>query len=229
MTHYSVQIDPLDSPHPIPWNWVLANISEVPPDNRSGTRCYRSQSLISPDGLYAAYSRIQVQVQPDFLQSRVSSVLFIENLHSGDLQVITANSPLSDNPFSAVRASETGGTIAILIPIAWSELGDRILAREFESLMGSDIASDYAVVWDQRLNRTSTIAPSRIHYTNAVLLGWSQNYPDRALFRAGIIGDEYWPLWTVDLSGQTMAAPEGDHPIGFGRMVSSIWAGPQAS
>ncbi|MDX2099235.1 MAG: hypothetical protein SFW36_15765 [Leptolyngbyaceae cyanobacterium bins.59] len=229
MTQSHLQLDPLDSPHPIPWNWVLANLTPSESYSASGSRYYRTQSLLSPNGHYASYSRIQMQVHPEFLHSRVSSVLFIENLQTGDLQVITAASPLADNPFTATSETEkmVDGKVAILIPIAWSETSDRILAREFESLFGSGIASDYAVIWDRQMNRASTVAPTRIHYTNAVLLGWSQKYPDRVLFRAGMMGEEDWGLWTVDRTGQTNAAPE-DRPIVFGQTVNSLWAGPQA-
>lgn len=225
----SVQLDPLNSPHPIPWNWVLANLSATPHHETASIQYYRSQSLLSPDGRYAAYSRIQMQIRPDFTQSRVSSVLFLENLRTGDLRTITASSPLSlsGENLEVDPAAAAAGTIAILIPIAWSEAGDRILAREFESVFGSDIASDYAVIWDRQLNRTSTVAPTRIQYTNAVLLGWSQAHPEQALFRAGNIGDLEWPLWTVDLAGQTTTAPS-DRPQIFGRSVNSIWTGPQS-
>ncbi len=224
MTSLPVQIDPLDSPHPIPWNWVLANQSEV----NSRVRYYRTQSLISPDGQYAAYSRIQMQVKSDFTRSRVTSVLFLENLRTGNLQAITASSPLSDNPFSTPKGSDLPGTIAILMPVAWSSTGDRILAREFESLFGSDIASDYAVIWDRQQNRSFTTAPTRIHYTHAILLGWSGAHPDRVLFRAGNIGETDWPLWAVDYSGQTLNA-NGDQPLTFGQVATHLWAGPQAS
>ncbi|HEY9807127.1 MAG TPA: hypothetical protein V6D04_11200 [Candidatus Obscuribacterales bacterium] len=228
----SVQLDPLNSPYPVPWSWVLANLSAPPGREVAHTQYYRSPSLLSPDGRYATYSRIQMQISPDFTQSRVSSVLFLENLRSGDLRTITASSPLAmsesaQSPQPTHSESAAPGTIAILIPIAWSETGDRLLAREFESIFGSDIASDYAVIWDSRLNRTRTVAPTRIQYTNAVLLGWSRANPEQILFRVGNIGDPQWPLWTVDLSGQTTAAPS-DRPQVFGRFVNSIWTGPQA-
>jgi hypothetical protein len=230
MAEPSVQLDPLNSPYPVPWNWVLATLAEMSRSNTSILRYYRSQSLISPDGEYAAYSRIQMQGSPQFTQSRVSSVLFLENLRTGDLQTITASSPLADNPFGNGNLTpvevEAGG-IAILIPVAWSETGDRILAREFESLFGSDIASDYAVVWDRQQNRTYTVAPTRVQYTNAVLLGWSQTHPGRVLFQAGNLGDTQTMLWAVDFSGSTTAAIE-DQPVAFGRVSNNIWAGPQA-
>lgn len=226
MTQQSVQLDPLNSPFPIPWNWVLASQAEV------GThapllRYYRSQSLLSPNGEYAAYSRIQMQVYPDQSRSRISSVLFLENLRTGNLQTITASSPFADNPFAAASEPIATGTIAILVPIAWSERGDRILAREFESVFGSDIASDYAVVWDRQLSHTYTIAPTRIQYSNAILLGWSNTRPDQVLFRAGTMGDEEWHTWAVDFSGRTVAARE-EQPVTYGQLISNLWAGPQA-
>lgn len=218
--------DPLNSPYPVPWNWVLAMLSERGSVPNPRFRYYRSQSLISPDGQYAAYSRIQMQLSADFTQSRVASVLFLENLKTGELQTITASSPFADNPFFSDEPNPTG-TIAILIPIAWSETSDRVLAREFESIFGSDIASDFAVVWDRPTNRTYTIAPTVVRYSNAVLLGWSQSNPEQVLFRAGMMGEEDWSMYAVDVRGQTAYA-SNDQPVTFGRVVNSIWSGPQA-
>jgi hypothetical protein len=229
MMQQSVQLDPLNSPYPIPWNWILAAQNEIDSYPHSRLRYYRTQALLSPDGQYAAYSRIQMQVMPDFTRSRVNSILFIENLKTGDLQTIMATSPFADHPFATGPDAEQPGVIAVLIPVAWSATSDRILAREFEALFGTDIASDYAVIWNRTLNRVRTLAPTGIQYTNSVLLGWSQLTPDRVLFRAGNLGDEVWNLWAVDMINQTTAAPPEDQPIAFGRVVNNIWAGPQAS
>jgi len=220
-----VQLDPLESPHPIPWSWVMAMLSSASSSRESQVFYYRSQSLVSPDGRYAAYSRIQMQVDPEFFRSQVSSVLFLENLRTGDLQAITPAAPLANNPL-AESISDRRGTISIVIPVAWSETGDRLLAREFESIFCSDIASDYAVVVDCHQPRVSTVAPSHIHYTNAVLLGWSQNHPGCVLFRAGVMGEPDWPLWAVDISGRTVAS-KNDQPITHGEVLSNVWAGPQ--
>ena len=227
MQETHLQIDPLNSDHPIPWNWVLATQSDVDPVQGSKMRYYRSQSLISPDGQYAAYSRIQMKVQPDLFSSWVSSVLFLENLRTGDLQAVTASSPLSDNPFSSDSTLDKSGTIAILIPISWSAEGDCLLAREFESLFGSSMASDYATIWNRRLNRASTVSPNRRQYTNAILMGWSKIFPGRALFKAGNLGEESWPLLAVDASGHTVMSAD-DRPLTFGQPMNNIWAGPQA-
>jgi len=221
-----IQLDPLNSPFPVPWTWVLATLS----DEQSRTQknhYFRTQSLISPDGNYAAYSRIQIRLAADFTRSRVSSALFIENLKTGDLHTVSVATPFADNPFIRDEDLSQAGTIAIAIPIAWSPEGDRILAREFESIFGTNIASDFAVIWDRQNNATYTLAPSGIPYTNAILLGWSQVHPERPLFRAGMMGDVDWPQWVVDRAGQTDPAPH-DQPVTFGQYVNHVWAGPQA-
>lgn len=84
-------------------------------------RYYRSQSLISPNGDYAAYSRIQLQLSNSFTQNRIASILFVEDLQTGELQTITPAAPFADNPFVADAVLNQPGTIAMLIPVAWSE------------------------------------------------------------------------------------------------------------
>ncbi len=227
MTQSPVQLDPLNSPHPIPWSWVLATHATVSSTAGSGMRYYRTPSLVSPDGRYAAYSRIQMQVQPQFFRCRITSAMFVENQQTGDQQTITASSPLANSQSSGSQGIDTAGSIAILIPVSWSQSGDRLLAREFEALLCTSEASDYAVVWDRHQNRATTIAPMQIQYTTAILLGWSQFYGDRVLFRAGTIGEKDWGLWAVDVSGDTIAAT-GDRPEIFGNPSNNLWAGPQA-
>ncbi len=204
----------------------MATLSEQKASTSPTFRYYRSQSLISPDETYAAYSRIQLQSSSDFTQNRVASILFVENLQTGELQTILPAAPFSDNPFVADAMVQQPGTIAILIPIAWSENGDRLLAREFESMFGSGLASDFAVIWERNSKRTYTLAPTQVQYSNAVLLGWSQAQPDRVLFRAGNMGETEWPLYIVDADGQTTCAPD-DRTIGFGQFANH-WSGPQS-
>ena len=227
MTQPGVQLDPLDSPHPIPWNWVLAAHAEISASERAGLRYYRSQSLVSPDGQYAAYSRIQLRGQPSLYRSRVTSVMFLENLETGDLRTITASSPLADNPLTENEEAKQPGTIAILMPVSWSESGDRILARQFEGRFSTSDASDYAVIWERRDNHTRTLAPERVQYTNAILLGWSRANPESVLFRAGELGAERWPVWAVKPDGHTALAFD-EEPVVYGEMVNQVWAGPQA-
>ena len=222
------QIDPLNSPYPVPWNWIMETYARFSSTHSSGLRYYRTPSLVSPNGKYAAYSRIQMQVQPQLYRSRVRSVMFLENLTTGQLQAIAAVSPLANNPFNGTPASQMPGVFSISIPVAWSQPpSERLLARQFEGLFSTSDASDYAVIWDRQQNRTTTVAPNGINYSHAVLLGWSQAHPDRVLFRAGELGDEHWPQWTVDSTGKTLLAT-GDRPMLFGHFVNHIWAGPQA-
>ena len=226
MIEPTVQIDPLNSPHPIPWEWIVATHAEVSSTVGSGVRYYRSPSLISSNGEYAAYSRIQMQVQREFYRCRASTAMFVENLRTGELQTVMPSSPLADHQFCAPEESDLPGAMAILIPVSWNKTGDRILAREFEAIFSASDMSDYAVVWDSNQNRTHTIAPAGSLYTHAVLLGWSQSYPDEVLFRAGNLGDRSWPVWAVDLGGRTVAANH-DQPQVFHSQVSNSWAGPQ--
>lgn len=227
MTQVGVQLDPLGSPYPIPWNWVLATHTELNANGNSGVRYYRSPSLVSPDGRYAAYSRLQMEGEPELYRSRVTSVMFVENLQTGDLRTVTAASPLADNPLVGNEDADMPGTISILIPVSWSQASDRLLARQFEGMFSTSDASDYAVIWDRPQNRTTTIAPDNIEYSTAVLMGWSQIQPGQVLFRAGELGNEHPSLWAVDLNRQTTLARE-DKPIVYGQVVNNVWAGPQA-
>ena len=60
-----------------------------------------------------------------------------------------------------------------------------------------------------------------------MLLGWSKNQPDHALFRAGEMGEEDWPLVQVTTDGQTVNTTDADQPITFGKKITEVWAGPQ--
>ena len=219
-------IDPLDSPHPVPWNWVMDTYTNLSSTRGFGLRYYRSPSLISPDGRYAAYSRIKMRSEADLFRSRVTSVMFLEDLQTGDLTTITASSPLADNPLDYNEAAHMPGAISILIPVSWSQDGDRILSRQFEGIFSTSEASDYAVIWNRNHNSTTTIAPEQVNYTNAVLLGWSQTDPEQVLFRAGNLGEENWPIWAVNPYGHTVMASE-DEPMVYGTLVNHVWTGPQ--
>jgi len=227
MIELGVQTDPIDSPHPIPWNWVLATHAEISASQKSGLRYYRSPSLISPDGQYAAYTRIQMQGEPELYRSQVTSVMFVENLNTGDLRTIKGSSPFSDNPLSTDPEADMLGTISILMPVSWSPSSDRLLARQFEGIFSTSDASDSAVIWDRKQNGIKTLAPQKIDYSYAVLLGWNKTNTDQILFRTGELGDEYLPVWAVDLNGKTSRAQEQE-PITFGQILNQVWAGPQA-
>lgn len=219
--------DPLGSPYPIPWSWIMKTYEQVSSTSGSGVRQYRSPAVISPDGKYAAYTRVQMQIKPELHESRVSSVMFVENQETGELRVISATSPLANTP-KPNEAADMPGVISVLVPVSWSSGGDRLLARQFEGGLSASDASDYAVIWERQSNRATTIAPGdNVDYSNATLLGWSKANPNQVLFRAGELGDEKMPLWAVGLNGRTVAAVE-DQPVVYGRTMRYAWAGPQA-
>jgi hypothetical protein len=218
--------DPLNSPHPIPWSWVLETQSTMQAQGQTGIRYYRSPGLLSPDGDYAAYSRVQLHVDTDPYRNRVDSVLFVENMKNGSLGVIPPNSP-----FAAALGTGTPNpspaSISLLIPVSWSPDSNQLLAREFDGILNSSDITDYAIVWDRQRNQTHTIAPQGMSYSTAVLLGWSSRQPGQVLFQAGDFGQNLWALWNVGTEGNTTIALE-DEPLVMGKTIINPWDGPQA-
>ncbi|MBW4480317.1 MAG: hypothetical protein KME54_26645 [Tolypothrix brevis GSE-NOS-MK-07-07A] len=231
----AAQLDPIGSPYPIPWQWIQST-QEAMSSKGGGVRYYRSVPVISPDRRYAVYSRVQLEVKPQMHNSRVSSVLFIEDRQTKNLRVVSSTSYNRDALLNVKVSSPDPngeGTIGVLVPVSWSQKGDRFLARRFEALFNTSDASDSAVIWDRQKNNTNTVAPSdgneQEHDKISVLLGWSKTKPDNVMFRTGELGDENWPLVTVSSDGKTGAATEVDQPITYGEQVTQVWAGPQVA
>ncbi|MEH2074032.1 MAG: hypothetical protein V7K57_06515 [Nostoc sp.] len=233
------QIDPLGSPHPIPWKWITATQEAIGSKGGSGVRHYRSVPVVSPDGKYAVYSRVQLEVKPEMYNSRVTSVLFVQDMQTKKLWVMASTTPVSD-PLLKVKAvkaalseeADTSGKIGVLVPVSWSEKGDRFLARKFEGIFNTGDSTDSAVIWDRQKNHANTVAPISQEEDRekiAVLLGWSKSQPDRVLFRAGELGEENWPLMQVANDGKTITTTNDDQPITFGKKVTEVWAGPQVA
>ncbi|MDZ8263592.1 hypothetical protein [Nostoc sp. ChiQUE01b] len=232
------QIDPIGSPHPIPWKWITATQEAIASNGGSGVRHYRSVPVISPDGKYAIYSRVQLEVKPQMYNSRVTSVMFVQDMHTKKLWVMASTTPVSD-PLLKVKAvkaessaeTDPSGQIGVLVPVSWSEKGDRFLARKFEGIFNTGDSTDSAVIWDRQKNHANTVAPvsDEEHEKIAVLLGWSKKQPDHVLFRAGELGEENWPLMQVANDGKTLPTTDQDQPITFGKKVTEIWAGPQVA
>ncbi|MEH1769802.1 MAG: hypothetical protein V7L27_13065 [Nostoc sp.] len=233
------QIDPIGSPHPIPWKWITATQEAIASKGGSGVRHYRSVPVISPDGRYAVYSRVQLEVKPQMYNSRVTSVLFVQDMQTKKLWVMASTTPVSDPLLraKAVKAesseeTDPSGKIGVLVPVSWSEKGDRFLARKFEGIFNTGDSTDSAVIWDRQKNHTNIVAPvneEEQHDKVAVLLGWSKSQPDQVLFRAGELGEENWPLVQVTNDGKTVRTTDNDQPITFGKKVTEIWAGPQVA
>jgi hypothetical protein len=233
------QIDPIDSPHPIPWKWITATQEAIGSKGGSGVRHYRSVPVVSPDGKYAVYSRVQLDVKPQMYNSHVTSVLFVQDMQTKKLWVMASTTPVTD-PLLKVKAvkaaaseeTDPSGKIGVLVPVSWSEKGDGFLARKFEGLFNTGDSTDSAVIWDRQKNHANTVAPANEadeHEKIAVLLGWSKRQPDHVLFRAGELGEENWPLMQVANDGKTVTTTNEDQPITFGKKVTEIWAGPQVA
>ena len=230
----TAQTDPIGSPHPIPWQWILATQEAVGGKGGSGVRYYRSIPVVSPDGKYAIYSRVQMQVKPEMHNSRVNSVLFVEDRQTKRLRVMTSTSlvidPLLKRQASLSVEPDRDGNMGVLVPVSWSEKGDRFLARKFVAIFNTADATDQAVIWNRQQNHLNVVSPVQSqddHEKIAILLGWSKKHPNNVLFRAGELGEENWPLLQVTNDGRTVdISAEGDQAVTFGER-GSIWADPQ--
>ncbi|MBJ7297811.1 MAG: hypothetical protein JHC73_16205 [Dolichospermum sp.] len=230
------QTDPIGSPHPIPWQWILATQEAIGAKGGSGVRYYRSIPVISPDGKYAIYSRVQMEVKPEMHNSRVNSVLFVEDKQTKRLRVMTSTSvvidPLLKRQAISSAQGDNDGKIGVLVPVSWSEKGDRFLARKFVAIFNTADATDQAVIWNRQQDNLNVVSPVQSqddHEKIAILLGWSKKQPNNVLFRAGELGEENWPLLQVANDGRTVdIAAEGDQAVTFGEK-GSIWADPQVA
>ena len=230
------QTDPIGSPHPIPWQWILATQEAIGAKGGSGVRYYRSIPVISPDGKYAIYSRVQMEVKPEMHNSRVNSVLFVEDKQTKRLRVMTSTSvvidPLLKRQAISSAQGDNDGKIGVLVPVSWSEKGDRFLARKFVAIFNTADATDQAVIWNRQQDHLNVVSPVQSqddHEKIAILLGWSKKQPNNVLFRAGELGEENWPLLQVANDGRTVdISAEGDQAVTFGEK-GSIWADPQVA
>jgi hypothetical protein len=230
------QTDPIGSPHPIPWQWILATQEAIGAKGGSGVRYYRSIPVISPDGKYAIYSRVQMEVKPEMHNSRVNSVLFVEDRQTKRLRVMTSTSvvidPLLKRQAISSAQGDNDGKIGVLVPVSWSEKGDRFLARKFVAIFNTADATDQAVIWNRQQDNLNVVSPVQSqddHEKIAILLGWSKKQPNNVLFRAGELGEENWPLLQVANDGRTVdISAEGDQAVTFGER-GSIWADPQVA
>lgn len=226
LTPTEFQNDPLGSPYPIPWIWIQETQAKFSEQGKSGLQYYRSPSLVSPDGQYAVYTRISLQVEPEMYRSRVTSVMFLEDLTTGKLTVIRAGSPLAEHLWHTEATHSIPGLMSVLIPISWSEDGRRLLSRQFEGIFNTSDASDYGVIWDRQTEQTQTIAPKDAQYDSSILLGWSALNPNQVLFQAGLLGEENWPIWSVALDGKTAMANRNE-PVTYGQTATYAWTGSQ--
>jgi len=227
------QQDPIGSPYPIPWKWIQSTHQAMTARGISGVRHHRSLPVISPDGRYAVYSRVQLDVKPEFHSSRVSSVLFVEDRQTKKLRIVSSTStnydPLMKAKINNLQQQDDpneNGTIGVLVPVSWSEKGERFLARKFEGWLGTSDSTDRALIWDKQKNNSNTVAPAQAeeeHEKISILLGWSKTRPGHVMFKTGELGDEEWPLVNVSSDGKTISAAEIDQPVTYGQKVTKMW------
>jgi len=224
------EADPLDSPYPVPWSWIVRTQQDYAEQQRSGLRYYRSPALVSPSGQYAAYSRIEVRAEPNSYESKVLGVMFVENLATGKLQVVRASSPIASYLQRVGEDSpEMAGVISILLPASWSEEGEQLLARQMEGAFNSSDISDYGVVWQRGKVRTLSAMPKATMESSATLLGWHREQPDQVLFQVSHFDqdEDNNSLVSVALDGKVREAT-APAVIAYGKRVSRSWSGVQS-
>lgn len=235
-TPLGVPADPINSPYPIPWKWIVMTQEAIGGQGRSGVRQYRSIPVVSPDGRYAVYSRVQLEVQPEMHNSQVSSLLFIEDRQTKRLNILAKTSDTFDlllKNGKSTPENNNQGKIGILVPVSWSEKGDQFLARKFVGTFNTADVTDNAVIWNRQQNTTTTVVPPQgegEHEKIAILLGWSKKQPNYVLFRSGELGEENWPLVQVSGDGKNInMSISDDQPITFGNKGQNIWSDPEVA
>ena len=220
--------DPLNSAYPVPWGMIWKNQTQATQTGKVMTLGYVSGAIASPDGQRNAHSEISLELHPDVTQSRVASHLIITNAKGAEVQRIASSMHLGDGMVKETSGTAAIGTLSILMPATWSKDGQQLLARQFEAVFGSDVSSDYALVWNRNTQQVKTVAPAPQDYDTAILLGWSHRNPDQILFRTAILGEKNTALVAVNYDGITVAS-EGDRilPVGQVKMMTAP-AGSQA-
>jgi hypothetical protein len=219
--------DPLHSAYPIPWGMIWQNQTQATQTGKVITLRSVSDAIASPDGQRNAHSEIRLELHPAVTQSRVVSHLIITNAKGAEVQKIASSMHLGDGIVKETSGTAAVGTLSILMPATWSKDGQQLLARQFEAVFGSDVSSDYALVWNRNTQQVKTVAPVPQDYDTAILLGWSHRNPDQILFRTAILGEKNTALVAVNRDGTTVAS-EGDRILPLGRSIITAPAASQA-
>lgn len=204
--------DPLQSAYPIPWRWVWGIQTQAEQRRRPMRATIQSPVLISPDGRYATFSRVQVLAhQRDYTRTQITSTLYIRR-PGGAL-------PLILRPVGQPSALEPG-QIWVLVPVSWSADSRQLLVRQVVGRFGSSEITDRALVWDDTGVRL--VSPQAVAHTHALLLGWSREDPNSILFATYIIGLERPSTWQVALDGLTLAT-RSPEPVVYGQAQGETW------
>ncbi len=206
--------DPLASAYPIPWRWVWSIQAQAERTRRPIWSITQSPTLISPDGRYRAFSRVQVIAQRDYTRTQVSSTLHILSSRGAP--------PIVLQPVGQPRRPEPG-QLWVLVPVSWSADGKQLLVRQVFGWFGSSEISDSALVWQGEGQRARIVTPQAVAHTHALLLGWSREMPTSILFETRILGLERPSRWQVDLDGLTLAVRDEDAPVTYGIAQGTTW------
>jgi hypothetical protein len=153
----------------------------------------------------SAYADTNISMGPKAEQSFVSSQIVLTNHLGTVLSNIPASIHDGETTITEQPLQNQKGVMAILIPVAWSKDGQQLLARQFEAVIGSDVATDYAFIWRRDTQKATTISPLPLNYDTAVLLGWNPMNPNQLLFRTTRLGETSAQVIAVDERGNTMA------------------------
>jgi hypothetical protein len=196
--------DPLNSAYPVPWDAIWKSQAQATQSGKMVAVQHLSKTLTSPDGQRQAHSEINIHLDPVITQSHISSSLIITDAQGVVLQQIPSSMHLGSSVAQESTAAQLG-TLSMLMPAAWSKDGQQLLTRQFEAVFGSDVSSDYALIWNRNTQQAKTIAPTPSNYDTATLLGWSDRHPDQVLFRTAILGEQDTALFAVAHDGKTVA------------------------
>jgi hypothetical protein len=210
-----VTSDPLESQYPIPWQAIQQAQDQVTQTRRPQSFRYQSAVSVSPDREVKAYSELTLNLHPDLRQSLIQSEIVIQTGTQTHRFSSTMHLGMEGLQSSADKVP---GTFSILMPAAWSADGQSILIRQLEGVFGSDVASDYALVWQRKQPVLQSYSPTPLDYDSATLMGWSQERPGEILFQTRQLGDPKGQLVTVHANGTTLAAPS-DRPFQVGIAV----------
>ncbi|MEN9216444.1 MAG: hypothetical protein Q6K90_03860 [Gloeomargarita sp. HHBFW_bins_162] len=205
--------DPLQSAYPMPWRWVWGMQTQAQRIRRSLWGSTQSPTLVSPDGRYSVFSRVQILAHQDYTRTQVSSTLHIRQSGGG--------LPIVLRPLGQPKVLQPG-QIWVLVPVSWSEDSRQLLVRQVSGWFGSSEISDSAVVWHSDGLGVRAVTPQAVAHTHSLLLGWSRETPTSILFETRLLGLERASLWQVSLDGLTLSARE-DAPITYGQPQGETW------
>ncbi|MFN4279056.1 hypothetical protein [Thermosynechococcus sp.] len=209
----TVVTDPLQSPFPLPWKWIDDGHTAALKAKKSLRFTQQTPQYVSPDGRYVAQATLYFTAHPEAQRQQLVSILEIRDRQTGNQQRIES---LKEMPREFLAEVPQGqGLIAVLVPVGWSETGNRLLVRQLGGLFATDLISDSAWIWQAGVGHVATVYPTADEYDFATLLGWSSTDPQRVLFQTQTMGNPKATIWAVDTQGSTQLA-QGDRPRVYG-------------